>query len=37
MISLCEIAPNDYILDPCFGAGVLLKNYIKKAIKHIWL
>ena len=30
MISLCEIRPDDYILDPCFGAGVFIEELYKK-------
>ncbi len=36
MISLCEIAPNDYILDPCFGAGVFVEELHKKGYKNIY-
>ena len=35
MISLCEIRPNDYILDPCFGAGVFIEELSKKGYKNI--
>ena len=35
MVSLCEIGPNDFVLDPCFGAGVFL-NEIDKKTKKIY-
>ena len=36
MISLCEITPNAYILDPCFGAGVFIEELYKKGYKNIY-
>ena len=35
MISLCEIRPDDYILDPCFGAGVFIEELHKKGYRNI--
>lgn len=35
MISLCEIRPDDYILDPCFGAGVFIEELYKKGYRNI--
>lgn len=36
MISLCEIRPDDYILDPCFGVGVFIEELYKKGYRNIF-